>query len=129
MCYPCVADTDIEDMCYGYQTCAECREDPACGWCDDGSGRGVGTCRVGGASGPLEKKKTSASLTGGHVQWIAADTCSATHQKSWHFTSCPGKEKNTREFWLGYKYLLHNFPIYDIELKYTKVLTMPRQGH
>jgi len=87
-------DTDIEDMCYGYQTCAECREDPACGWCDDGSGRGVGTCRVGGASGPLEKKKTSASLTGGHVQWIAADTCSATHQKSWHFTSCPDCQCN-----------------------------------
>ena len=76
-------------MCYGYQTCTECREDPACGWCDDGTGTGVGACRVGGASGPLEKM-AQREISSSHVQWIAADTCSSSQQKSWHFTSCPG---------------------------------------
>ena len=83
------SDTDVEDMCYGYQTCTECREDPACGWCDDGTGTGVGACRVGGASGPLEKM-AQREISSSHVQWIAADTCSTSQQKSWHFTSCPG---------------------------------------
>lgn len=67
--------------------------DPSCGWCDGGSGTGVGACRVGGAKGPLipQKLPDDKHLTLGHVQkWVAADTC-RDEGKTWHFTSCPGK--------------------------------------
>ena len=61
--------------------------DPSCGWCDDGSGTGVGVCRVGGAKGPLIPLKPDGL---GHIEkWVAADTC-RDDGKSWHFTSCPG---------------------------------------
>ena len=48
-------------------------------------GTGIGTCQVGGASGPLLKIRSGHS----HVQWVLADTCPVSQNKSWHFTSCP----------------------------------------
>ena len=66
----------------------------SCGWCDDGQGTGIGSCKLGGASSPLVEVRS------GHrqAQWVAADTCPASEGKSWHFTSCPGKicEKETK---------------------------------
>ena len=85
--------TDL--ICSGYKTCDSCRGNPSCGWCDDGQGTGIGSCKLGGASNPLVEVKS------GHrqAQWIAADTCSVSESKSWHFTSCPGnnfkKKKKT----------------------------------
>ena len=65
--------------------------DPSCGWCDSGTGTGLGVCRVGGAKGPLVPQKSHNShFTYGHIEkWVAADTC-RDEGKTWHFTSCPG---------------------------------------
>ena len=65
--------------------------DPSCGWCDSGTGTGLGACRVGGAKGPLVPQKSHTShFTYGHIEkWVAADTC-RDEGKTWHFTDCPG---------------------------------------
>ena len=31
----------------GHLTCRSCQNDPRCGWCDDGTGRGSGECMEG----------------------------------------------------------------------------------
>lgn len=38
-------------QCSFYSTCSKCRDDPACGWCDDGSRTGLGKCMPGGYAG------------------------------------------------------------------------------
>lgn len=52
------------------------QEDPACGWCDDGSNRGTGTCMPGGFSGPVA-----------NVLNVRTNLVCPTPQ--WFFTSCP----------------------------------------
>lgn len=44
---------DENAQCGFYKTCAKCRDDPACGWCDDGSKTGLGTCMPGGNTGKI----------------------------------------------------------------------------
>lgn len=61
-------------QCSYYKTCSLCRDDPACGWCDDGSMTGMGECLPGGDSGP---------------QWEMQ--CS-NHR--WYFTHCPDCQCN-----------------------------------
>ncbi|XP_037944617.1 attractin-like protein 1 [Teleopsis dalmanni] len=56
-------------QCGFYNSCAQCLDDPACGWCDDGSNTGLGKCIVGGALAPYDKTECP--------------------HKHWHFTSCP----------------------------------------
>jgi len=55
-------------QCNYYKTCTDCRDDPECGWCDDGSGTGLGSCMAGGNTPP--------------------QLCS---QNKWYFTHCPSK--------------------------------------
>lgn len=61
-------------QCEFYKTCAHCRDDPACGWCDDGSNTGLGKCLSGGARGPLEEMECT--------------------NKRWYFTHCPSCQCN-----------------------------------
>ncbi|KAJ8976992.1 hypothetical protein NQ317_013993 [Molorchus minor] len=44
-------ETKSNSPCNYYKTCAKCRDDPACGWCDDGSKTGIGVCIPGGYAG------------------------------------------------------------------------------
>ncbi|CAH0555288.1 unnamed protein product [Brassicogethes aeneus] len=62
-------------QCGSYPTCSKCRDDPACGWCDDGSKTGLGTCMPGGYTGPTL-----------HTQSLPSSICP---QDRWHFTNCP----------------------------------------
>ncbi|GBP16940.1 Attractin [Eumeta japonica] len=55
--------------CAVHASCAACRAEPACGWCDDGMGSGRGACLPGGAVAPHDP-----------------DVCPAVR---WHFTRCP----------------------------------------
>ncbi|XP_075986536.1 attractin-like protein dsd isoform X2 [Anticarsia gemmatalis] len=55
--------------CAAHVSCAACRAEPACGWCDDGAGGGRGVCLPGGARRP-------------HAPKLCA-------QHRWHFTACP----------------------------------------
>ncbi|XP_065349257.1 attractin-like protein 1 isoform X2 [Cloeon dipterum] len=63
-----------EAECSFYATCEECRVDPACGWCDDGSGTGLGKCLRGGNHRP--------------------DDPSMCPSDSWFFTRCPACQCN-----------------------------------
>lgn len=65
----CRAAMTGKSQCGFYRTCAQCRDDPACGWCDDGSLTGLGKCLPGGDRGPHEEMECLA------------------HR--WHFTNCP----------------------------------------
>ncbi|XP_017848030.1 attractin-like protein 1 isoform X2 [Drosophila busckii] len=56
-------------QCGYYNSCQQCLDDPACGWCDNGSNTGLGKCVVGGALSPYDKTE-----------------CALKH---WFFTSCP----------------------------------------
>ncbi|XP_065556623.1 attractin-like isoform X2 [Artemia franciscana] len=65
-------------ICGSYRTCDQCREDPGCGWCDDGTGTGIGRCMDGGLSGPMIEKNT--------IWEVDSDKCPL---ERWYFTSCP----------------------------------------
>ena len=61
--------------CHSIQTCGHCLRNPRCGWCDDGSGTGLGSCIDGSVSGPFDSSKT----------------CNASN---WYFTTCPDCQCN-----------------------------------
>ncbi|CAG0917287.1 unnamed protein product [Notodromas monacha] len=44
-----------KDVCRYLSTCEECQEWPECGWCDNGTGTGLGQCMRGGNSAPYSK--------------------------------------------------------------------------
>ncbi|EZA62767.1 Putative protein tag-53 [Ooceraea biroi] len=67
----CRATETGKEWCSFYSSCATCRSDPGCGWCDDGSGTGKGLCLPGGARGPSSK---------------SLNICPLDH---WYFTKCP----------------------------------------
>nr|XP_045625538.1 attractin-like protein 1 isoform X3 [Procambarus clarkii] len=70
---------DVESgvsRCSIHQTCKECQADVACGWCDDGSGTGIGTCIEGGQRGPINP------VTGVMQK-------SKCPKLNWFFTDCP----------------------------------------
>ena len=79
------SEDEDNDLCRDYQTCSECQDNPACGWCDLGSTSGLGKCYEGGASGPLEKRIGRSKH---QFKWIKSNVCSVPGY-SWHFTSCP----------------------------------------
>ena len=58
--------------CSQYTNCGFCTGDPLCGWCDDGSGTGSGTC------------------TEGNYKGSTNGTCSHT----WSYESCPSCQCN-----------------------------------
>ncbi|XP_038219732.1 attractin-like protein 1 [Zerene cesonia] len=60
--------------CGAHLSCASCRAEPACGWCDDGAGGGRGACLPGGERRPHHP----------HV---------CPHRR-WHFTRCPACQCN-----------------------------------
>lgn len=70
----CRATETGRDWCSFYSSCAACRSDPGCGWCDDGSGTGKGSCMPGGARGPSNR---------------SSNMCLFDH---WYFTKCPSKQ-------------------------------------
>ncbi len=85
-----VAETMGDEMCTGYRTCDECRSNPACGWCDDGSLTGLGSCMPGGASGPYRRQRRATTHSRG--EWVRDDSMCPRDDgrgRAWHFTSCP----------------------------------------
>lgn len=70
----CRAAVSGRSNCGFYKTCNQCRDDPACGWCDDGSMTGLGKCLPGGDSGPQDEMEC--------------------RQNRWHFTNCPNCQCN-----------------------------------
>ncbi|XP_063985474.1 attractin-like protein 1 isoform X1 [Diachasmimorpha longicaudata] len=67
----CRATETGKEWCSFYSSCLNCRSDPECGWCDDGSKTGKGICMPGGSRGPNARN---------------AGFCPI---ERWFFTSCP----------------------------------------
>ncbi|XP_026322892.1 attractin [Hyposmocoma kahamanoa] len=74
----CGAAGSTSAGCGAHVSCSSCRSEPACGWCDDGSGGGRGTCLAGGARRP-------------HQQHLCVP-----HR--WHFTKCPACQCNGHSY-------------------------------
>uniref|UniRef100_A0A7E4VRK2 Attractin n=1 Tax=Panagrellus redivivus TaxID=6233 RepID=A0A7E4VRK2_PANRE len=56
--------------CTAQKTCNECQEiGPRCGWCDDGSGTGLGTCLPGSLHGPKDVNSCKAG------SWFFTGAC------------------------------------------------------
>lgn len=67
------------------KSCRDCHLLPGCGWCDDGSGTGVGSCMPGGNDGPfLPAKNVNSTAT---CSLFNPQTCSKSR---WNFIDCPG---------------------------------------
>ncbi|CAG2113222.1 unnamed protein product [Medioppia subpectinata] len=64
--------------CSDIQSCDRCLKNPLCGWCDDGTGTGVGICLEGASTGPYKWNGTHYSLI-----------MSACPANDWHFAHCP----------------------------------------
>ncbi|XP_071828019.1 attractin-like protein 1 isoform X5 [Apostichopus japonicus] len=84
----CLAWVTSQDSCNNikcsdYHTCELCHEDPACGWCDQGDGTGLGTCMGGSNAGPL-----NVSAAGSELDF---EQCPAS---DWYFTECPSCQCN-----------------------------------
>lgn len=69
--------------CSDIQTCDKCLKNPLCGWCDDGTGTGVGICLEGSSTGPYMWNGTHYSLV--------INACPVSH---WHFSLCPDCQCN-----------------------------------
>ncbi|XP_015904894.1 attractin-like protein 1 isoform X2 [Parasteatoda tepidariorum] len=69
--------------CRDIQTCDQCQKNPRCGWCDDGSGTGLGVCLEGSAAGPV--------VMGQSTYLLNNTVCSAGQ---WFFTTCPACQCN-----------------------------------
>jgi hypothetical protein len=66
------------------KTCNDCHTLPGCGWCDDGSGTGLGQCTAGGDDGPFNVGSNNSS--------IVSDQClPKDSKKRWFFIECPGE--------------------------------------
>lgn len=59
----CRSKGEEKSQCSFYSTCAQCRDDPACGWCDDGSKTGLGKCMPGGYAGKTKSNNFFRELT------------------------------------------------------------------
>lgn len=69
--------------CSGRKTCHDCHTLPGCGWCDDGSGTGLGNCSEGGDDGPFANSSANDSS--------ADDQCPSDR---WYFVECPACQCN-----------------------------------
>ncbi|KAM7361502.1 attractin-like protein 1 isoform 1-T2 [Cochliomyia hominivorax] len=70
-----------KSQCDNYNSCSECLDDPACGWCDDGSNTGIGKCTEGGASNVKDLSECPSN------QWyfITCPLCNCNgHSKCYH---------------------------------------------
>lgn len=71
--------------CSAFDTCSSCQNDSRCGWCDDGSLTGTGSCKEGGGSGPVYFNSTQQSYV------VSSQVCG---ESSWFFTGCPSCQCN-----------------------------------
>lgn len=65
----------LASQCLDMKSCHDCSMLPGCGWCDDGSGTGLGSCIPGGKDGPFPG---------------SADSSSNCLKSRWNFIDCPG---------------------------------------
>ncbi|KXJ23470.1 attractin-like protein 1 [Exaiptasia diaphana] len=81
-CHEWTKDKCTDVRCEDRMTCNDCHTLPGCGWCDDGSGTGLGKCTGGGDDGPFIPASNSSVIT--------SDKCLPKDgKKRWFFIECP----------------------------------------
>ena len=79
----------VPNICRRYDSCSDCVNNPACGWCNEGNKNGLGKCHEGGFSGPLLRRPVSST-----VPWMLSDSSNCSVDNTWDFISCPDCQCN-----------------------------------
>ncbi|XP_073467126.1 attractin [Aquarana catesbeiana] len=83
------------ENCSGYRTCAQCLEQPGCGWCTDPSNTGKGQCMEASYRGPMKLPNASATAKSSYSEPILdVSLCPADTHYNWSFIMCPACQCN-----------------------------------
>ncbi|KAG9461822.1 hypothetical protein GDO78_015646, partial [Eleutherodactylus coqui] len=75
--------------CTGFRTCSQCLEHPGCGWCNDPSNTGKGSCIEGSSRGPMKpQSKQSSEMV------LDSSLCPRDKNYEWSFIHCPACQCN-----------------------------------
>lgn len=93
----------VAENCSGYCTCAQCLEQPGCGWCTDPSNTGKGKCIEGSYRGPVRMPTPSTPGRHSLEPVLNVSMCPVESSYNWSFIQCPGKRAafNCSAFWLS----------------------------
>ncbi|KAG7462757.1 hypothetical protein MATL_G00188100 [Megalops atlanticus] len=79
----------VPQNCSGLRTCAQCLEQPDCGWCSDPSNTGRGQCMEGSYRGPMRSvSKQSRDMV------LEPGLCPRERGYEWAFINCPACQCN-----------------------------------
>ncbi|XP_056616392.1 attractin-like protein 1 isoform X2 [Triplophysa dalaica] len=75
--------------CSGHRTCAQCLQQPDCGWCGDPSDTGQGQCIEGSYRGPMRNLSRQ-----GRDRVLDTSLCSRERGYDWSYITCPACQCN-----------------------------------
>uniref|UniRef100_A0A8C0ZD99 Attractin n=1 Tax=Cyanistes caeruleus TaxID=156563 RepID=A0A8C0ZD99_CYACU len=82
------------ENCSGYCTCAQCLEQPGCGWCTDPSNTGKGKCMEGSYRGPVRMPTSSTPGKHSLEPVLNVSMCPVENYYKWSFIQCPACQCN-----------------------------------
>ncbi|OCT99037.1 hypothetical protein XELAEV_18004837mg [Xenopus laevis] len=82
------------ENCSGYRTCAQCLEQPGCGWCTDPSNTGKGQCMEGSHRGPMKFINSTQAKISIPAPVLNVSMCPVENNYNWSFISCPACQCN-----------------------------------
>ncbi|XP_073442856.1 attractin [Dendrobates tinctorius] len=82
------------ENCSGYRTCAQCLEQPGCGWCTDPSNTGKGQCMEASSRGPMRMPNASAIAKAKSEPILDPGLCPSDNHYNWSFIHCPACQCN-----------------------------------
>ncbi|XP_041323260.1 attractin [Pyrgilauda ruficollis] len=82
------------ENCSGYCTCAQCLEQPGCGWCTDPSNTGKGKCLEGSYRGPVRMPTPSTPGKHSLEPVLNVSMCPVENSYNWSFIQCPACQCN-----------------------------------
>ncbi|NWW76156.1 ATRN protein, partial [Climacteris rufus] len=82
------------ENCSGYCTCAQCLEQPGCGWCTDPSNTGKGRCIEGSYRGPVKMPTPSTPGKPSLEPILNVSMCLVENSYNWSFIQCPACQCN-----------------------------------
>ncbi|TSW48764.1 Attractin [Bagarius yarrelli] len=87
------------ENCSGYRTCAQCLDQPSCGWCTDPSNTGRGQCMEGSYRGPIQTllhapSSSRPNLVPAPQALLNVSWCPHENKYNWSFIQCPACQCN-----------------------------------
>ncbi|XP_053314088.1 attractin isoform X2 [Spea bombifrons] len=82
------------ENCSGYRTCAQCLEQPGCGWCTDPSNTGKGQCMEASYRGPMMVPSSPVAKYTYQEPVLNVSMCPAENNYNWSFIHCPACQCN-----------------------------------